>query len=296
MRTDLSIPVEGAVLATTVTRPDGERPPALVAVHGAERGIRDWYLYEHLHRVLPPAGIAVVTFDRRGDGASTGEPSRGRFEQQAEDALAVIDHVAGEADLDAERTGLWGISQGGWVAPLAATMSDRVAFLVLLASCGVTPGEQMRWTAGFQTRREFGEEAGAEAEQLWENALEWMRGADRAQLDAAVADAKTKPWWKTAFFPEEEIPDEARDEVRAELDFDPTEVFARVRVPTLLVYGDEDEWIPVPESLAAWRGARGEEIDIVMVLGTGHEPAHGEDVSPEYEESLETWLRATAGL
>jgi uncharacterized protein len=296
VRTDLSIPVEGAVLAATLSRPDADRPPAVVAVHGAERGVRDWYLYEHLHRVLPPAGIAVVTFDRRGDGDSTGEPSRGRFEQQASDALAVIEQTTRAVELDPECIGLWGISQGGWVAPLAATMSDRVAFLVLLASCGVTPGEQMRWTAGFQTRRAFGEEAGAEAERLWEHALDWMRGGDRAPLEAAVAEAKTKPWWKTAWFPEEPIPDEARTEVRAELDFDPTAVFARVRVPTLLVYGDEDEWIPVDESLAAWREARGEEIDIVMVLGTGHEPAHGEDVSPEYEESLETWLRATTGL
>lgn len=293
---DLSIPVEGAVLAATLSRPEGERPPALVALHGAERGVRDWYLYEHLHRVLPQHGIAVVTFDRRGDGASTGEPSRGRFEQQAEDALAVIDHAAREADLDAEKIGLWGISQGGWVAPLAATMSDRVAFLVLLASCGVTPGEQMRWTAGFQTRRAFGEEAGAEAERLWDTALDWMRGGDRAQLEAAVTEAKAKRWRETAWFPEEVPPDEARAELRAELDFDPVPVFARVRVPTLLVYGDEDEWIPVDESLAAWREARGEEIDIVVVLGTGHEPAHGEEVSREYEESLETWLRATTGL
>jgi len=296
VRTDLSIPVEGAELAAALSRPDSDRPPAVIAVHGAERGVRDWYLYEHLHRVLPPAGIAVVTFDRRGDGDSTGEPSRGRFEQQANDALAVIEQTTRAVDLDPERIGLWGISQGGWVAPLAATMSDRVAFLVLLASCGVTPGEQMRWTAGFQTRREFGDEAGAEAEQLWEHALGWMRGADRAQLDAAVAEARTKPWWRTAFFPAEVPPDEARDEVRTELDFDPVPVFARVRVPTLLVYGDQDEWIPVDDSLAAWREARGEEIDIVVVLGTGHEPAHGEEVSREYEESLVTWLRATTGL
>ena len=296
MRTDLSIPTDGAVLAATLSRPDGDRPPALVAVHGADRGARDWYLYEHLHRVLPPAGIAVVTFDRRGDGASTGEPSRGRFEQQAEDALAVIDHAAREGDLDAERIGLWGISQGGWVAPLAATMSNRVAFLVLLASCGVTPGEQMRWTARLQTTRALGEDAGVDAERLWEHALDWMRGGDRAPLEAAVAEGRTKPWWKTAWFPEEVPGDEARDAVRAELDFDPTAVFARVRVSTLLVYGDQDEWIPVDESLAACREARGDEIDIVMVLGTGHEPAHGEDVSSEYEESLLTWLRATAGL
>ena len=128
MRTDLSIPVDGAVLAATLSRPDADRPPAVVAVHGAERGVRDWYLYEHLHRVLPPAGIAVITFDRRGDGASTGEPSRGRFEQQANDALAVIEQATNAVDLDPERIGLWGISQGGWVAPLAATMSDRVSW------------------------------------------------------------------------------------------------------------------------------------------------------------------------
>jgi dipeptidyl aminopeptidase/acylaminoacyl peptidase len=296
VRTDLSIPVDAAVLAATVSRPAGEHPPGLVAVHGADAGERGWYLYEHLHRVLPPAGIAVVTFDRRGDGASTGEPSRGRFEQQAEDALAVIDHVAREAELDPERIGLWGISQGGWVAPLAATMSPRVAVLVLLASCGVTPGEQMRWTAGFQTRREFGDEAGAEAEHLWELALDWMRGGEREPVEAAVAEARTKPWWRTAWFPEEAPGDEVRDEVRAELDFDPVPVFARVRVPTLLVYGDEDEWIPVDESLAAWRKARGEEIDILLVQGTGHEPAHGEELSQEYEESLVTWLRARFGL
>src|SRR5437868_6004432 len=96
---------------------------AVVAVHGASEGTRSWYLYRHLHDVLPPAGIGVVTFDRRGDGGSTGEPSRGDFGTQADDVLAVAD-AAGAA-----RVGLWGISQGGWVAPLAAARSDRVAFL-----------------------------------------------------------------------------------------------------------------------------------------------------------------------
>src|SRR6266536_693597 len=103
VRMDLSIPVQDAVLAASVSTPDNGAAPALVALHGAERGVRHWYLYEHLHRVLPPAGIAAVTFDRRGEGASTGEPSRGRFVQQAEDALAVIDHACEAAGLDADR-------------------------------------------------------------------------------------------------------------------------------------------------------------------------------------------------
>jgi len=290
---ELSIPVDGAVLAASVSIPDQRGAPALVALHGAGRGERGWYLYEHLHRLLPPAGVAAVTFDRRGEGASTGEPSRGRFTQQAEDALAVVDHACAAAGLDPERIGLWGISQGGWVAPLAATLSSRVAFLVLVASCGVTPGEQMRWTAGFQTRQDFGDEAGAEAERLWSLGLDWMRGGDRRPLEAAVAEAKEKPWWPKATFPGEVPDDDAREEVRNELDFDPAPVFSRVQVPVLLVYGDQDEWIPVEESIATWREARGDDVDILVVPGAGHEPLVDGVVSPLYEKKLLDWLRAS---
>ena len=288
--TELEIPVEGAVLAARLSVPEEGAAPAVVALHGAERGLKDWYLYEHLHEVLPPAGIAALTFDRRGDGASTGESSRGRFELQAEDAIAVVSHISTLPEIAADRVGLWGISQGGWVAPLAATMSDRVAFLVLVASVGVTPGEQMRWTAHFQAGREYGDEAAAGAERIWLLALEWMRGADRAELESAVAEGREQEWWPKAFFPDELPGDEARAEIRAELDFDPAPVFAGVQVPTLLFYGDEDEWIPVPESIAAWQEAR-PDAEVHVISGAGHEPAVDEQVDPVYERTMLAWLQ-----
>jgi pimeloyl-ACP methyl ester carboxylesterase len=70
-------------------------------------------------------------------------------------------------------------------------------------------------------------------------------------------------------------------------------VFAEVRVPTLLFYGEDDEWIPIDESVEAWRRARGDEIEIVRLPGTGHDPtlASGE-ISPLYTETLVGWLRA----
>jgi hypothetical protein len=156
----------------------------IIAVHGAGEDTRDWYLYRHLHDVLPPAGIGVVTFDRRGEGASTGQPSRGLFTVQADDALAVAGAI------DAERVGLWGISQGGWVAPLAATRSDRVAFLVLLASTGVTPAEQMRYAVAEQIRRAgFGDAAAGRAVGLRKRAEVWIRGGPSDTLDADLAAA-----------------------------------------------------------------------------------------------------------
>src|SRR5215213_11382155 len=115
---DFRVEVDGASLAASYS-PAGEI--ALVALHGAGMGTRDYFLYEHLHELLPPAGIGVVTFDRRGEGESTGDASRGRFDVQARDALAVLEAV------DAERAGLWGVSQGGWIGPIAAAQSGRVA-------------------------------------------------------------------------------------------------------------------------------------------------------------------------
>src|SRR3954469_23627706 len=83
---DLVVDANGAQLAATYS-PAGST--ALVALHGASAGTRDFFLYERLHKVLPPIGVGVVTFDRRGEGGSSGDPSRGRFDVQVDDALAV---------------------------------------------------------------------------------------------------------------------------------------------------------------------------------------------------------------
>ena len=120
---ELRIEGEGFSLAASYSRAG---PTALVGLHGAGEGTRESPSLQHLHELLPQHGIGVVTFDRRGEGESTGDATRGRFELQVDDALAVLRAV------DAERVGLWGISQGGWIGPLAAAASDDVAFLVLV--------------------------------------------------------------------------------------------------------------------------------------------------------------------
>ena len=278
------------MLAGSLTLPERTPAPALVAVHGAEAATRSYALYEHLHAVLPPAGFAAVTFDRRGEGASTGEPSAGRFDLLADDAIAVVEDVAALPEIDAARIGLWGISQGGWVAPLAATRSDRVAFLVLVASAGVSPAEQMRWAVPRQLRLAgYGDDAVAlqdAARAELEDVIHGRGSAERAQelLDAASREA----WWPLAYLPDRLLDEEEQRGWIEEMDFEPEPIFAAVRVPTLLVYGEADSWMPVDLSVEAWRRARGEEVDVVRLPGVGHEPIG----SREYEEALLGWLRA----
>ena len=264
---------------------------AVIALHGAGSGTRDYLLYEHLHELLPPAGIGVVTFDRRGEGHSTGDLSRGRFEIQAQDALAVREAI------DVPQVGLWGLSQGGWIAPLAATLSDRVAFVVGLASTGVTPSEQMMYATAQQLERAgYGNAVVSKALALrraYEDHVHGRAPGREAELAAALTAAMDEPWWLLAFLPPVPLDAEGCRLWIEEMDFDPVPVFEQVRVPALQFYGDDDAWTPVQPSVDAWRRARGDNVDIVVVPEASHELTMPDgSIAPEYERKLVEWLVA----
>jgi uncharacterized protein len=288
---EIRVTVDGAILAATYS-PAGDC--ALVAVHGASGGTRDHFLLRHLHRLLPARGIGVVTFDRRGEGASTGNPSRGDFLRQAQDVLAIANAV------EVGRVGLWGFSQGGWVAPLSATLSDRIQFLVLLASTGVTPAEQMIYATEQQLRRAgYGGDVVARALSLRRQYEAWVYSPGDSggrRLAAALQEASTEMWWQQAFLPAR-LPDAVeRAAWHAEMDFDPFPTFAAVRVPALLFYGADDGWSPVEASVEAWRRARGDEAQAVIVDEASHEMTKPDaTLAPEYERKLVEWLRAQCG-
>ena len=287
---ELRVERDGFGLAGSYS-PAGET--AIVALHGAGDGTRDAELYRHLHELLPPAEIGVVTFDRRGEGESTGDSSRGRFELQVEDALAVIDAI------DARRVGLWGISQGGWIGPLAAAASDEVAFLVLVASTGVTPAEQMMyavekqlWLAG------YGEdvvERALELRRRFENWVHTRAPEPDEQLSADLMAALDEDWVGQLWLPPTLLDEEGLRLWVEEMDYDPRPSFAQVRVPTLLFYGEADSWTPVEPSVEAWRAARGGEVEIVVIREAEHDLTLPDgSLSAEYQTKLVDWLKRLA--
>ena len=125
--------------------------PAAVIVHGSGRTTaRDMRAYA---RRLVPHGMAVLMYDKRGVGGSGGDYSvigvddsellLGRL---AGDAAAAVRHLSARADIDADRIGLVGGSQAGWIMPLAAVRSDDVAFIVAISGPAVTYGQEIHYS------------------------------------------------------------------------------------------------------------------------------------------------------
>jgi alpha-beta hydrolase superfamily lysophospholipase len=79
------------------------------------------------------------------------------------------------------------------------------------------------------------------------------------------------------------------------MDFDPRPSFAQARVPTLLFYGEADSWAPIEPSVEAWRAARGDEVEIVVISGAEHDLTLPDgSLAPEYTSKLVDWLTEQA--
>jgi alpha/beta superfamily hydrolase len=114
--------------------------PAVILVHGSGPVTRDFY--GPLSYVLAQNGIAVLSYDKRGIGKSTGHWLDQSFEDLASDVVAGLNFLKNRKEIQTEKIGLWGISQGGWIIPLVAAQSKDVAFAILVSAAAVTPAEQ----------------------------------------------------------------------------------------------------------------------------------------------------------
>jgi pimeloyl-ACP methyl ester carboxylesterase len=119
-------------LQGTLILPDGSGPhPAVIVVHGS--GTNDRENWADQTRFFPEHGVALLKFDKRGGGKSTGDWTQATMQDLARDALAGAAFLRKQKDIDPKRIGLWGGSQGWAVAGLAASLSKELAFVVMVS-------------------------------------------------------------------------------------------------------------------------------------------------------------------
>ena len=92
-------------------------------------------------RFLIRRGMAVLGYDKRGVGESTGDWNTASFDDLAGDVVAAFKYLKTRRDIDASQIGLLGISQAGWIMPLAAVRAKDLAFLISISGAGISGAE-----------------------------------------------------------------------------------------------------------------------------------------------------------
>lgn len=272
---ELVLDVGDTRLPATLSLPAAPVRYGVVALHGSSDPSRNHPLYVHLAHTLAPLGVAVLRYDRRrwADGDVP-------LAVQARDAMVAMRTLRAR---EGSAVGLWGYSQGAWAAALAAAEHPAdVDSLVAVSSVGVTPAAQMRHGTAELLRRNGFSDAVGDLLALRAAYEDYLRGRrDRVTVQAMVDRAAREAWFPHAYV-RRTLPPPG---TWADLDFDPKAVFARVRCPVLACYGEDDEWVPIEESVAAWRQAC-DNVTIVRLAGCGHEPS-----GPAYTDALVRWFR-----
>ncbi|WP_263834829.1 alpha/beta hydrolase family protein [Salinibacter sp.] len=283
----------GLGLAGTLTRPEGEGPhPAVVLVSGSGPQDRNSEVFNHkLFHVLADhltrQGIAVLRYDERGVGASEGRFDGATSEEFATDVAAAVRFLRSRPGVDADATGLVGMSEGGLVAPMVHTRFEPVDFLVLMAGPSV-PGHEILVEQSARIAAAQGAPSGA---------VDSIRAVQRRTLEGVATDRvrsqieqATDPWFR--FF----------------VGYDPAPTLRQVDVPVLALYGSKDLQVPAGQNVgpmrAALQASPSDDATVRVLDGLNHlfQPAEtglpseyaqiDTTMAPTALETISAWIRA----
>jgi uncharacterized protein len=262
----------GAItLAGTLTLPPSPgRHPAVVLITGSGAEDRDenifgFKIFRVIADYLTREGIAVLRCDDRGVGGSTGKTADSTSEDFAGDVLADVAYLKARTDIDTAHIGLIGHSEGGLIAPMAATRSTDVAFIVLMSGPAFT-GEKIMVMQGERLTKASGAGPDALARQnkAQQRIFDVVRGkatADEvtreltAQVEAQVAnmpeDARKTAMAQAAVQIQAQVKGVQSPWFRFFFSYDPAPTLAKVKCPVLALFGELDLQVPVDENKAA---------------------------------------------
>jgi len=248
----------GIKLAGTLTFPgSGGKYPAVVLATGSGQQDRNETIGGHkpflvIADYLTRNGIAVLRVDDRGTGGSSGNFNTSTTKDFSDDALAAVVYLKSRPEIDPEKIGIIGHSEGGVVSALSASNSSDVAFIVSMAGVFVNFEDvvieqllnqqkqqgrndddlelEKNWRTKIYSLARENTDSSTAAKKLWSlydgltedevKRLNWPRGRHEAQIKQVL-----NPWWRYA------------------LALDNKAVLLKVPCPILAVYGELDQQV-----------------------------------------------------
>jgi pimeloyl-ACP methyl ester carboxylesterase len=315
----------GVRLAGTLTIPRTAGPHAAVLlITGSGPQDRDEALMGHrpflvLADHLTRHGIEVLRVDDRGTAKSTGDFSKATTEDFATDVLAGIEFLKGRKEVNHKQIGLVGHSEGGIIAPLVASKSSDVAFIVMMAGTSLT-GEQIIYLQGALISKASGvsdeeiakSRAGQEAifnvmrEEKDNTAAENKIRKLLAEEVAALSDEQRKALNPSGAAMQAQIKRFLSPWFRFFAVYDPKPALTKVKCPVLAINGEKDLQVPPGKNLpgiaeALEAGGNGD-YEIVKLPNLNHlfqnstsgSPAEyakiDETIAPAALEIISSWI------
>jgi uncharacterized protein len=228
--------------------------------------------------------IAVLSYDKRGVGESSGSWGPASIDDFASDAVAAYDVL--RAHLEGSAVGFFGHSEGGWTVLRAAGACADLRFLITNSTPGTTPAVQDRWAMAHALR------SGGESETSVLSALQFYdeltadarRGASFADVAPRLQSSPYKKYFGD--------PGESDwQSIRPKLDHDPFGDIAALTCPQLALFGAADPLVPVDESTALFRQAR-PDVTIEVFPGADHRLAMPDgSLVAGYLDTMSGWIQ-----
>lgn len=243
------------LVGTLISPNDRKTHPAIILVHASGAANREQVL--PFARFLVRHGVAVLGYDKRGVGSSTGDWNTASFDDLAGDVLAAFEYLRTRSDIDGGQIGLLGWSQAGWIMPLAAVRAKELAFLISVSGAGVPAAE----TTIDQARNEM--TARGMKPPTVEQIIDLMRlqyefvrtgqgwdqyAAAREQVAARLGGSPPDTFPGTPDHPWLQF-------IRCLYFHDPAPSLRQLQVPTLALFGELDNNILAEKNRAAWEAA-----------------------------------------
>jgi pimeloyl-ACP methyl ester carboxylesterase len=242
-------------LAGTLIAANADRKyPALILVHGSGAEDREYVL--PFARFLIRHGIAVLGYDERGVGGSTGDWNTASFEDLAGDVVGAFEYLKTRSDIDATQIGLLGWSQAGWIMPLAAVRAKDLAFLISVSGAGVPAAETtIDQAQNEMTARGMKPQTVTDIVAIMKLQYRFARtgegweayAAAREKLAARLGSPPANlpgtpdhPYWQF---------------IRRLYFYDPAPTLRQLQVPTLALFGELDNNIMAEKNMATWEAA-----------------------------------------
>jgi pimeloyl-ACP methyl ester carboxylesterase len=261
-------------LSGVLVLPDTPGPhPAIAFVFGSGRTDRNYHgVAPHLWRHFARHGVACLAWDKPGVGKSTGDFNAQTFRDRADEALAAVRFLRGRGEIRKDRVGLWGHSQGGTVAPLAASLSGDIAFVIEVGGSQVISWRQDIARVEAELRADgFAEDDIREAVAFTKMRMDLIRGKGEFEdLEKSHAAVEKRPWFGHAGRCDRPLFYSARKMV----EFDPGPAWEEVKCPVLAIYGEKDTSLPPEQNLPVIRRglekAGNKDVTIKVVPGADH--------------------------